>query len=365
MAFPFAVWLTSRAVLALASWVGMSVEGRLLVPFQAGNLYPGVPALEGWCRWDCEWFLAVARGGYANGSETNFFPLLPLLTHALWLVMGIPHHWGILLVSNAACLAAYVVLYRMFRRLADQDGARWGVALFAAYPFAFFHAAGYPESLMVLLSALAIDLALRGRHLNAGLVLAAGVLARHLTLLAEAGLLVAQVQQRPSPGRFFKNPAWLALALPVVSILGFCLYQKIVWGNFLAFYEARALWGPLANWSLWDHLLGQGALSRYRLHLVLMSTYLPFAAMTAAGVLLTVRRRSAWPVAAFGLVLSVVIWAVGLWGLGRYSASCWPAFLGLGALAARWPMLGPLLLTGFAVFQGIFFFLFMHQYPVL
>jgi hypothetical protein len=215
---------------------------------------------------------------------------------------------------------------------------------------------------MVLLSALALDLALRGQHWRAGLALAAGVLSRHLTMLAGAGLLVAQVQQRPSLGRFFKSPTWLALGLPWLSLLGYCLYQQVVWGNFLAFYEARDLWGPLAYWGILDHLRATGPLDRYR---VLISTYLPFAAVASAGVVLTARPRSWWPVAAFGLALGAMMWAIGLWGIGRYSASCWPAFLGLGALAARYPTLGPLLVSGFAAFQGIFFFLFMHQYPVL
>jgi hypothetical protein len=84
-----------------------------------------------------------------------------------------------------------------------------------------------------------------------------------------------------------------------------------------------------------------------------------------AGVLLTTRNRSWWPVAGFGLALSVMLLSVGLWGLGRYSASCWPAFLGLGVLAARRPQVGMLLLTGFAVFQGLFYYLFIHQFPVL
>jgi hypothetical protein len=64
-------------------------------------------------------------------------------------------------------------------------------------------------------------------------------------------------------------------------------------------------------------------------------------------------------------VLTTLIWSVGRWGLGRYSASCWPAFLGLGLMAQKHPTLGAFLLAGFGAFQGVFFFLFMHQWPVL
>ena len=363
LSFPFTVWLVTRGVLLFGAWVGLLVEPHLHQASSMQEPYRAAPLFEAWCRWDCAWYYEIAKGGYANGPQTNFFPLLPILTRALGFVTRIPPQWAILIVSNVATLGAYAVLFRMFRRLSDEQGARWGLMLFAVYPFAFFHATGFPESLMVLLSALAMDYALRGQHFRAGLALAVGVLSRHITLLAGAGLLVAQLQQRPSLGRFLKSPAWLALALPWLSLLGYCLYQHFVWGNFLAFYEARALWGPLAYWGLGDHFRAPSWSAD--IHLKVITTYLPFAAVMLTGVLLSTRNRSWWPVAAFGLALSVMLLSVGLWGLGRYSASCWPAFLSLGVLAARRPTLGMLLLSGFAVFQGLFYYLHIHQFPVM
>jgi hypothetical protein len=361
-AFPFWVWLGARVALTMASWVGIKMEPRLQQPSGLLREYSLMPVFEPLCRWDCGWFYFIARDGYTEGTLTNFFPLLPMLTRLLWYVTRIPPHWGLLIVSNIAALVAYRVLYRMFRRLGDEQSARWGLLLFAAYPFAFFQAAGHPESLMVLFSALSIDYATRGHHLRAGLALGAGVLARHITLLAGLGLLFAQVQQRPSLGRFFKSPAWLGLALPWLSLFGYTVYQKLAWGDFLAFYKARDNWGELAYWGITDQLRVWGS-GDPRLEIIY--TYLPFAALLLVGVVLTARQRAWWPPAAFGVALSVLIWSIGLWGLGRYSASCWPAFLGLGAFVARRPTLGMLLVSGLGVMQGIFFFLFTHQYPVM
>ncbi len=355
-------FVASRLLLMLASWVGMRVDPGLREAFGPHALFAGTPAFDAFCRWDCEWYLAVARTGYANGPQTNFFPLLPMLTHAFSFVTRIPEHWGIILVANLASLASYVVLYRMFARLAGIEVARWALVLFVAYPFAFFHSTGYPESLMVLLSAWSIDLALRGKHWAAGLALAVGSWSRHLTLLAGFGLVTAQWQQRPSVKKFLLSPALLSLALPPLGLVAYCTYQKVAWGNFLAFYEARKLWGELAYYGLVDHLRPGNQLNIYK---VLISTYLPFAAVAAAGLVPLLKRKVAWAPLAFGLVLTALIWSVGLWGLGRYSASCWPAFLGLGIVAQKYPAVGALLLAGFGAFQGVFFLLFMHQWPVL
>jgi hypothetical protein len=71
-------------------------------------------------------------------------------------------------------------------------------------------AMGYPESLMVLFTALAVYLALRGMHIWAGVALGVGVLARHLSFFAGGSLLVAQVNldhSRGSLGRV-RAPLW-------------------------------------------------------------------------------------------------------------------------------------------------------------
>ena len=56
---------------------------------------------------------------------------------------------------------------------------------------------------------------------------------------------------------------------------------------------------------------------------------------------------------------------VGFWGLGRYSASCWPAFYAMGLLAAKRPTLFTVLLAMLAMFQGLFFYMFSHAEMIL
>ena len=365
-AFPFWIWLGSRVALAGASAIGLGIHPGLESGFRPCDLYIGVPALDGWCRWDCEWFLAVATEGYVNGGQTNFFPLLPMLAHGLHLITRIPHHWGILIVANVASLLSYVVIYRMFRRFSkDEQVARCGVALFAAYPFAFFHSGGYPESLMVLTTALALDFATQGAHFRAALMLAFGAFSRHLALLAGFGLVVAQWQQRPTIRSFFKSPALLALALPPLAFAGYLVYQKLAWGSYLAFYDARANWGFLATWGITQHI---GIITRVEpmeYNFRIITSFMPFAFIVVAGLIVALPRKEAWAPSAFGVVLMGLSLAIGFWGLGRYSASCWPAFYGLGLLAAKRPALFSVLLAMFALFQGLFFYMFSHGEAIL
>jgi hypothetical protein len=234
--------------------------------------------------------------------------------------------------------------------------------LFVAYPFAFFQATAYPESLMILCSAVAILLALQGHHWTAGVALGVGVLARHLTLFAGAGLLGAQIHQRGlRPRRLLLHPAILGLAIPWLFLGGYCLFQAHAFGDALAFWHARAGWGPRAWWGI-----GQLLTTHERdIDTRIMRAYVPFALVPAAGAIALATRRRWVELAAFALVLTGVLWGMGVWGLGRYSASCWPAFLPLGVWAARHPALRLVLLGVLIVAQGVFFFLFVHQFPVL
>src|SRR5512143_2402526 len=72
--FPFWVWLGSRLVLLYAGWIGMAVESRFgQYPTELPLTNPLPPLLAPLCRWDCVWYFYVARDGYANGPQTNFF----------------------------------------------------------------------------------------------------------------------------------------------------------------------------------------------------------------------------------------------------------------------------------------------------
>ena len=97
----------------------------------------------------------LANHGYVHEGYTNFFPLYPLLVRVLHEVTGLHIDLGLILVPNLAALGGLLVLYRLVAFIEDESAAKWTLMLFISFPFAFFQAMAYPESLMVLFTALA------------------------------------------------------------------------------------------------------------------------------------------------------------------------------------------------------------------
>ena len=51
--------------------------------------------------------------------------------------------------------------------------------------------------------------------------------------------------------------------------------------------------------------------------------------------------------------------------MGRYTASCWAAFVPLGVWLSRRPLLQTPVVASFALLQGMMFFLVQHQFSIL
>ncbi len=361
--FPLLLFIFTRIALLGIAYLGLTFMPDLYVNSGDSPFRQQYPTLDALCRHDCPWFLAIAERGYWEARATNFFPLFPFLTRAVHELTGIHIRFAQLIVANSAGLGALLIVYRIFLKLADTATAQWALVALAAYPFSFFQAVAYPESLMMLFGSLAILLALNDRHISAGVALGIGVLARHLTMFAGAGLLVAQLRQRGhNPRQFLLSPAVLGLVIPWVFLGGYCLYQYVTFGDPLAFYHARnsPIWGR-AWWGIYELLTTQDR----DIEVSVMRSYIPFVLIPSIGAVALATQRKWLELAAYAMIFMLVVWAIGVWGLGRYSASCWPAFLAIGHWLARWPALRGPVIVFFALFQGFFFYLFTHAFFIL
>src|SRR5437868_5051537 len=155
---PFAV---TRLVLCLIGWFGFRLL-PLAVSFPQAweiaedgsrkpvNGYVSAhlhPFVNMWSRWDAEWYVQVARGGYryAPGvkSNTAFFPLYPVLlraSHVLLLNSSSYASWFIagIVLSNICLLVALVFLRALLIIDFEPFVATRAVSYLLIFPTSFF-----------------------------------------------------------------------------------------------------------------------------------------------------------------------------------------------------------------------------------
>ena len=151
-----------------------------------------------WARWDSVWFLRIAVHGYgeAHGVAAAFYPLYPLTLAGLGRVFGGHYVAAGIVISLAAALAAFVLLYRLTETRLGADGARRAVLYLAVFPMALFLGAVYCESLFLALAIGAFLLGERGRWLGAGVATGLAMLTR-IAGVALLPALVVMAWRRP------------------------------------------------------------------------------------------------------------------------------------------------------------------------
>lgn len=124
--------------------------------------------LDVWGRWDAQHYLAIATLGY-HGKDIAFFPLYPLLIHALGGPIG-DHLIAGLIISNAAFFVALAYLYALVKlEFGDDATAFHAIFYIAVFPTAIFFSAVYTESLFLALTVASVYYARRGNFISAGI----------------------------------------------------------------------------------------------------------------------------------------------------------------------------------------------------
>jgi len=227
------------------------VGGALgLAHFIVDRTHPSTPGVAarvhaGLLGWDAGWYETIARQGYAPlGRESlRFFPAVPLLTHAAAWVPGLGDGPALVLLANAAALAATAMLYVLVRReTGDGAVARRSLWVLSLLPAAFVLVMGYAESFL-LVFALGCFLALRPPAGASGLrphFAVAGVLAFAAALTRPIGVLLVLaamaelVRWWPRLGRAERVAGIGAVVAPFVGLLAFLAWSKHTVGDWLA-----------------------------------------------------------------------------------------------------------------------------------
>jgi hypothetical protein len=231
-----------------AGWRRLDPQGISVGMGAVGNVL-GAAAV----RWDAVGYLDLAQHGYTNARSTVYFPLYPLLIHALTPPGGSPVIAGVL-ISLVAFAIGLVLVHRMTSWQLGKRTADVTVLLVAFGPFSFVFSSVYSASLMFACAAGAFYLARQQRFVLASIVAAAAALTHVEGILLVAPLAFMYWKSRGCPRdlRQLWTPSLPALALPALTLGGFFLYLYTQgWGWFApitnqnAAYAGRTLVGPL------------------------------------------------------------------------------------------------------------------------
>ena len=142
----------------------MATIGSLL----ASALFRCWPLTDVWARWDSVWFLRIAEDGYGSieRAAAAFYPGYPAAVAVLGRAFGGHYVTAGIVISLAATLGAFLLLYGLAEERLGAEGAARAVLYLALFPMAFFLQAVYSEALFLLLSVAAFAAAERGRFLG-------------------------------------------------------------------------------------------------------------------------------------------------------------------------------------------------------
>jgi hypothetical protein len=208
-----------------------------------------------WARWDSVWFLRIAEHGYGAIERTAaaFYPLYPLLIGVLGRVLLGHYVLAGVLISLAATLGSFALLYELARTRLGEEGAWRAVLYLAIFPFAVFLGGVYSESLFLLFVLAAFVMAERGRFLEAGVAAGLAWLTRPLGV-AVLPALVVLAWRAPDRGQ--------ALLRLVAAPALFALYPLYLWWKLddpFLFIRAEDVWSRHVSWAgplggLWEGL---------------------------------------------------------------------------------------------------------------
>jgi len=232
------------------------LRGTQIPPFRAYDALTDL-LFDTFAHWDAQWFLHIAEHGYDSRQSTSFFPLYPLLVHALAWVTRSAVVAGVL-ISVASGAFAAVALVRIARPLLGPAGAADALLLVALFPLALIFTAPQSDALFLALALWSFLSAQRGQAVRAGVLGGLAVGTRLIGLALVPALLVL-LWPRGRGVRALARPAPILL-LPL-ALGAYMLYLHEHVGDALAFQHAQQVFwlretptlGPVGG--LWESIV--------------------------------------------------------------------------------------------------------------
>ncbi|MBI4039535.1 hypothetical protein HY388_01790 [Candidatus Daviesbacteria bacterium] len=195
-----------------------------------------------WLMWDGLHYWQITKDGYTSLQETAFFPLLPLLTKALYTIFPFGNilFWGLVLVSLST-VGLVVVFYRLIRLDYEEDIAFRSLVLLLTFPSALFLSAFYTESLFLFLTVSSFYLARQKHWFWASFVCALVTATRPIGIVLAVALIVEYLMSVKFRLKR-KNYSWLWLLVAPLGLVAYSSYLTFAFKNPLAFFIVQSDW---------------------------------------------------------------------------------------------------------------------------
>jgi len=368
--YPVTRYLRVGSVLWLVSWLSIELLNRHPTYSKSPVPFRGTAFLEGWMRWDGNWYLEIATKGYeytpGKQSSVAFFPAYPTAMRLGAKITGDPVLAGILITIVSGLVATVLLHHWVRRRRPDQPAlAQLTVVTFLLWPYAYYlFGAVYADGLFICATLAAFVLLDHDRPLLAGLCGIVATAARPVGVGVLIGLVCVVLQQRG----VFENrrlhlrrirPLDPTVAFSILGLAAWCFYLQRNWGNPFLFSSIQGApgWdqeaGPhtwfklswlaevryIPQWwhdSVWP-LDVRGYQPWTRLLYVLGCTLQGAMVISMAALIPKVWKRLGWGYAIYvAAVIGIPLLGSKDWqGTGRYLLAAFPCFPILAELLAE------------------------------
>lgn len=223
-----------------------------------------------YCVWDACWYKAIVESGYATDGNRDvqhnvvFFPLYPLVSVAVKMLLGVDTAAAMLTVSSISTLLALIILYKVLLLQFQRRIAQFVLVLVALNPYSVFLYNGYSEPLFLLIIVL-FFFCLLNREAFLGAALAAGLASAVRPYGCLLGVVFAlELLHRHYEmyglklrlGSRFLRAVLVFTPLSFAGLAGYTLWLAKMFNDPLAFSHNMAAWGATLNRSLnWINLL--------------------------------------------------------------------------------------------------------------
>jgi hypothetical protein len=315
---------------------------------------PLMSVIAPWHRYDTAWYAKIAIQGYRADNSIVIPPLYPTLMRFLALFVGGNYVLAGIIVSNIACLIAFILLYKLIQfEFQDNDLAARTLLCLAAFPTAYYLLAPYTEPLFLALTLGAFLSALHKRWWWAALF---GFLAS-LTRLQGAVLIlpmawIAYVQYREQgllqnlTRNLQRIPAVIAAPLGSVSYLLYLSINQL--GSLDAAFANEWRLSTTLPWITIGAYLDR--VSQHLVHDFESNNAFALILMATLAIIVTFKMRPAYALYVWSTLIIILLRyhdnAGQFESAFRYVLLLFPCFIALGMIVRRWWLWLPYALAG-------------------